>query len=299
MEVEKTDKSIAVACGLTELISAPGRPAEVSLNWLEYPLLLYFKSGSYTLMLDLEEYDIQEECFCYVNPGALWRLKAKDDAEGKLYLLRFSYDALRPLHGGTMDAELLRPLSEGKLRCREMLALSDIGYLELLHSMNRMLRAFRGTAEKIGDESCRHYTVSAVMDQLLVLGELLHIMGLCESFGWFREAGEEDRQAKLIKDTLTYIRENYMNKIYIHDLAALGGLNEQYYIRFFKSVIGLPPLDYINRYRVQRAQELMQSTDRRIYEIAEDCGFHNIGNFIKIFRSFTGMSPREYKKKED
>ncbi len=301
MDKDKTDKSIGAVCSLTELVSVPGAGVKLPLDWLPDPVLLYFKSGAYTLMLNLEEHEILEECICFVNPGAVWRLTAHEDTEGKVYMLRFAYDALRPLYGGPIDAELLQPLSEGRLHCRSLIRMSELGYLELLHVTNRLLRAFRGNAARSADEERKHYTVHAVMDQLLVQAGLLQILGLCESFGWIREVRpeDEDRQVQLIKNALEYIREHFREKIYIRDLSGLGGLNDQYFIRFFKSVMGLPPLDYINRYRILRAAEQLARTDRRIYDIAEDCGFHNIGNFIKVFRSFMGTTPREYRKDPD
>ncbi len=298
MDEVKIDKSIGAVCSLTELVSVPGAGVKVSLDWLSDPVLLYFKSGAYTLMLNLEEHEILEECICFVNPGTVWRLSAHEDTEGRVYMLRFSYDALRPLYGGPVDEELLKPLSEGKLHCRDLIRMSELGYLELLHATNHLLRAFRGSTARPGDEERRHYTVHAVMDQLLVQAGFLQILGLCESFGWIREQRpeDEDRQVQLVKNTLNYIREHFREKIYIHDLSELGGLNDQYFIRFFKSVMGLPPLDYINRYRTLRAAEQLAQTNRRVYDIAEDCGFHNIGNFIKVFRSFMGTTPREYRK---
>ncbi len=301
MDKDRTDKSIGAVCSLTELVSAPGAGAALPLDWLPDPVLLYFKSGAYTLMLNLEKHEILEECICFVNPGTVWQLTAHEDTEGQVFMLRFAYDALRPLYGGPIDEELLKPLSEGKLHCRDLIRMSELGYLELLHATNRLLRAFRGSAARPGDEERRHYTVQAVMDQLLVQAGLLQVLGLCESFGWIRELRpeDEDRQVQLIKNALIYIREHFREKIYIHDLSGLGGLNDQYFIRFFKSVMGLPPLDYINRYRVLRAAEALAQTDRRICDIAEDCGFHNIGNFIKVFRSFMGTTPREYRKDPD
>lgn len=295
---DKSDKSIGSVCSLTELISVSGAAASVPRDWLPDPVLLYFKSGAYTLILNLERYEILEECICFVNPGTVWQLTAHEDSEGQVYMLRFAYDALRPLYGGPIDDELLKPLSEGKLRCRELIRMSELGYLELLHATNRLLRIFRGNTARPAEEKQRHYTVHAVMDQLLVQAGLLQVLGLCESFGWIRELRpeDEDRQVQLIKNSLIYIREHFREKIYIHDLSELGGLNDQYFIRFFKSVMGLPPLDYINRYRVLRAAEQLAQTDRRICDIAEDCGFHNIGNFIKVFRSFMGTTPREYRK---
>ena len=50
-----------------------------------------------------------------------------------------------------------------------------------------------------------------------------------------------------------YIDKNYLNKIYIEDLAKEVNMNSQYFCRFFKSVIGKTPIDYLNNYRIEKS----------------------------------------------
>ena len=96
----------------------------------------------------------------------------------------------------------------------------------------------------------------------------------------------------------TYIRENYKEKIYVRDLASLLNLNEQYFSRFFKKAIGRSPMAYINEYRIRQSMQLLKETDLSVMEICMDCGFNNLGNFLRQFRKYTGTTPLKYKKSE-
>jgi AraC-like DNA-binding protein len=164
-----------------------------------------------------------------------------------------------------------------------------------------MVRRYREFGKKSSTDSVsvRKYELDSVADQLMIKADLLHVIALIYSFGMIedKEVTDTEKQVKAVKDSITFIREHYKEKLYIRNLSELTGLNEQYFIRFFGSVTGISPLDYINRYRVEQAARLLKDTDTHVYEIAEDCGFHNIGNFIKIFRSVTGDTPHKFRKR--
>lgn len=68
-------------------------------------------------------------------------------------------------------------------------------------------------------------------------------------------------------------------------------MNEQYFCRFFKKALGKSPVTYINEYRIKQAITLLQATDAPIMEICLDCGFNNLGNFLREFKSIQALRP--------
>lgn len=64
----------------------------------------------------------------------------------------------------------------------------------------------------------------------------------------------------------------------------------------FRETYGIPPMEYLARIRLQNAADLLQNTDKKIIDIAEECGFFSISNFIKAFNNGMGMSPSRYRK---
>ena len=100
-----------------------------------------------------------------------------------------------------------------------------------------------------------------------------------------------------IKKAIGYIQDNYKEKIYIRDLADLIGMNEQYFCRFFKKAIGRSPIEYVNEYRIKKARHYLEETDLTVMEICLECGYNNLGNFLREFRTDTDTTPLQYRKK--
>lgn len=285
---------------LYESVLNKGEKLNIELDWHEEPAILYFKNGRYRLTLNLKEYDISYECVCVLNAGSMWKLESLGD-RGNEYLISFDYNEIC-FHDETdeVNRDLILPLIRGERCFNQMISVSDFGFLDILKSINDTIRRFRefGKKRPVTTAASLRYDMKSVSDKMMLRSDLLRILALFEIYGMVRDAEftDTERQIKAVKDAICYIRSHYQEKIYIRDLSELTGLNEQYFIRFFGSVTGIPPLDYINRYRVEQAGRMLRETDAHAYEIAEGCGFHNIGNFIKIFRSFTGVTPHKYRK---
>ena len=290
-----------MAALLYESINSQEEKLDVGLDWHDEPEIIYFKNGHYKLMLNLKEYDITDECFCIVNSGVIRKLESLDE-KGVEYSIRVKLEDLCFKNDSDpVNEALIYPLLKGNIRFNEFITVSDFGFLQVLRSFNDMVRRYRefGKKSNTNSVSVRKYELDSVADQLMIKADLLHVIALIYSFGMIedKEITDTEKQVKAIKDSIIFIREHYKEKLYIRNLSELTGLNEQYFIRFFGSVTGVSPLDYINRYRVEQAARLLKDTDTHVYEIAEECGFHNIGNFIKIFRSVTGETPHKFRKR--
>ena len=73
------------------------------------------------------------------------------------------------------------------------------------------------------------------------------------------------------------------------------GVTSPYLSMLFKHVTGLTFRDYLNKVRVEDAKRLLISTDYQIMEIAVACGFNDQSYFTKVFKKYTGLSPRNFR----
>lgn len=83
-------------------------------------------------------------------------------------------------------------------------------------------------------------------------------------------------------------------------LADSCGVSKAYYCRRFKELTGLRPIAYLNRLRLHRAAELLLALpNHSVSEIAKKVGYDSHTYFGKIFRTYTGVSPTEYRADPD
>ena len=104
------------------------------------------------------------------------------------------------------------------------------------------------------------------------------------------------KQPSFFEPSISYIKSNYNQKIYVSDLAKISGVSESYYRRSFKKEYGLTPVDFINNYRIKCAKEKIFSGYYTMAYIAELCGFSDQKYFNRVFKEITGLSPLEYKR---
>ena len=67
--------------------------------------------------------------------------------------------------------------------------------------------------------------------------------------------------------------------------------------REFHATVGIRVKDYFTARQIERAQELLRTTERGTAQIAADAGFGTVRSFFRAFRRSTGMSPTEYRQK--
>lgn len=99
-----------------------------------------------------------------------------------------------------------------------------------------------------------------------------------------------------IRKVTSYIEAHLDRSIRNEDLAALVRLNPSHFGRAFRNSLGEPPHEYVIRRRVERAQGLMLSTDASLSEIALDCGLADQSHLTRLFRRFSGESPRAWRR---
>ena len=99
-----------------------------------------------------------------------------------------------------------------------------------------------------------------------------------------------------IEPALLYVAENYAQEIRVEDLADSCAMSESYFRKVFIRVMGMPPLEYVNRYRVNRSTQLLRATDYTVLAIAGMAGFPSIATYNRNFRRYMGTSPAQWRK---
>lgn len=93
-----------------------------------------------------------------------------------------------------------------------------------------------------------------------------------------------------------YIAKHYAEKIMLKDLADVVHMNTCYLSMYFKRHIGVSVVDYINSFRIEKAKELLLTTNESVLSISELVGFSDSKYFAKVFRKLTHISPSDFRK---
>ena len=90
---------------------------------------------------------------------------------------------------------------------------------------------------------------------------------------------------------------NYQEHYSLDELEELFHISKYRLCREFGSAFGMPPLQYLNRRRIEIACHLLTTTDDKVHEIGSKVGIDNTNHFISLFKRFTELTPAEYKQR--
>ncbi len=100
-----------------------------------------------------------------------------------------------------------------------------------------------------------------------------------------------------IERAINYFNENYASEINIEEYATTRHISVSWFIRNFKSITKLSPLQYIIMLRITNAKVLLMNTDYPVSQIATEVGFDNALYFSRLFHRHTGVSPLKFRKR--
>lgn len=101
---------------------------------------------------------------------------------------------------------------------------------------------------------------------------------------------------RLVRQAMAYMHEHYTDPLSRQEIAEHVGLSDDYLTSCFRKELGLTPVAYLNRYRIQQARQLLKNTHKSITEIALDVGFSGSSYFSRVFHRETGVTPEAYRR---
>lgn len=102
--------------------------------------------------------------------------------------------------------------------------------------------------------------------------------------------------SKHVSYMINYIMKNYSKKISIKDLVATTGMSDTYLNQKFKEETSFTFNEFLNRYRIQEAINIMKTGEGKVYTIASDVGFNDYRYFISVFKKYTNCTPSDFLK---
>ncbi len=125
---------------------------------------------------------------------------------------------------------------------------------------------------------------------------LLSILHESYTHKLIRNTKEYFSQKKVLNRVIEHLHDNYSQEINLEKMAEMLYVSKYHFCHLFKEETGKTLKEYVNDLRINKAVDLLSSTDMSMMEIADICGFNDSNYFSRVFRQVKGISPTEYKK---
>jgi AraC family transcriptional regulator len=100
---------------------------------------------------------------------------------------------------------------------------------------------------------------------------------------------------RAVHRALDYIHANLADSVRLEDIAGAARMSVFHFSRTFRKATGTGPHRYLLQARVERVKALLMSSDRSLASIADETGFSDQSHMSKVFRKFTGVSPKAFR----
>jgi AraC-like DNA-binding protein len=135
-------------------------------------------------------------------------------------------------------------------------------------------------------------------EKLLSMMEILNIMANAEDkkkLHTYPVVNNHNKEQVRLNMIYKFIDENFDKSIRLGEIASHCNMTVPSFCRYFKKMTKLSFVDFINRYRVNYAKQILTS-DVNIGEVSYKCGFENLSYFDKVFKRVEGITPKQYIK---
>jgi AraC-like DNA-binding protein/mannose-6-phosphate isomerase-like protein (cupin superfamily) len=249
-------------------------------HWHNAAELVYVLKSGFTVIVNSRTYELNEKEILYIPGGDIHEFCARS-SPGERVFINFELSGLSPFGGSERIYALLHS--------PRVIDRSD----EELHSQVRA--QIEQILEQCDSEepTAELFNTARIIDILVLLCRTAPIQANI----WDRKKSR-DRSADLakIRKSFDYIETHYSENIRLKDVARDAGFSEYYFSRLFKETMEVNFHQYLNEYRVRKAEYLLTNSNYTVSEIAYGVGFSSISTFDRLFRSMKGCSPQEFRK---
>ena len=244
------------------------------LHWHEETELIYVVSGAGKVTVQAERFTVRTGDLVLITPQQVHSIEQLEDSRMVYFNVLFRLSML--------GAE----------------------YTGLLHDRGRRFQSYipRGTDL---NEKLRGPVLELILNRkktdteyaLMIRSHLYAIV-----YQILRHSGTEGESAApkhtnydRLKVVLEYLRDHYHRETTVEEAAAMCGFSPSHFMKLFRELTGSSFAQYVKNLRLDTAARLLRTTGKRVSDIAEEVGFHNLPYFTRSFAGRFRVSPLKYR----
>lgn len=266
-------------------IDTPNTRMVLNCHWHEEFELFHVVKGKFRFQIASQYYDVCDGDILFVNSGELHSANAEKKGDFIFRAVVFSPEMLEGAANDKIQLEYLAPLISGNRTVQRLFQQKSDIDLNLQNYFDQIYALL--------EEKPPAYEITLKAYLFLILGELVKSgTEITQGQGRVKNAAA----AENIKEVIRFLQENYQQPLTAGALAGHCHLSTGHFCRMFKKYTMKTPIEYVNCFRLSKAAELLESTDRKILDIALDCGFNSLSYFVNVFHQSIGCTPSEFRK---
>jgi AraC-like DNA-binding protein len=256
-------------------------------NYHDHLEIAYIYKGWGTFRIGGREYTAREGDIFLINSGVFHLLEAGMPVNLKVVTLYFLPELVYRPGSGDTDLEYLLLFLNYQKGFNPKVppdAATSRTVLQLLEQIADELKT-QGSFHRIAVKNC-------LCQILLVLNRAVGVQQSSTDAPYLRL-----RDIGRLQPVFDFIHERYSRKMALQEMSSACNMSVTHLCRYFKKVTGQTISEYIKRYRIDRAKELLVEDEKSITWIAYEVGFESHSYFDRIFHEVTKLTPQEFRRK--
>ena len=250
-------------------------------HWHEDIEIIYQVDGKVKAGVGSHIYNIEERDILIIGPGQV-HCFFKEAEWSNRAVVQFRMSVYDAFLSGTKDVNTIRPMFNHSKLIKpgtEIHVLMEKQIQELIEENQNMQEGYKLILK------ARLYDLAGIL--------IRHMPK--EIYSQEGESHQLERLQKL-DIVFEYVDKNYQSAIDLEGIAKVAGFSKYHFTRFFKENTGATFIDYLNKFRVTKAEWFLMDEKDSVTEVSYKAGFNSVKSFNRVFKQEKGCSPMEYRK---
>ncbi|MTI60309.1 MAG: helix-turn-helix domain-containing protein [Firmicutes bacterium] len=280
-------------------ILEPGFPFKLFLNeaafsfpphWHEEIEIIYVESGNCKVGLNNIQYDLKTGDVLLIGSGDVHYFLPRLGDSKKVFI-QFGLSIFNDLSTARNEGRFITPLlSKTHQLSKKEQPVSNEN--ELIHQ--KLEKQILKIIEEFNKKQDGYHLVlkARLYDIVAIL-----LRNIPQKEYTLNDKNKQNEQLERLKNVFEYVEKYYTDDITLNKVADVANYSVYYFARFFKEATGMTFGQYLEHYRIGKAEWLLiNERDKSITDISFDTGFNSIKTFYRVFKKIKGCSPKEFQK---